>query len=250
MLKKLLLAAGLAFAALPAAALDLTAMTEAERDGFRAEVRAYLLDNPEVLMEAIAVLEDRQAQEQAQGDQQIVADNADALFASPGDWVGGNPDGDITIVEFMDYRCGFCKRAYPEVKELVESDGNIRLIVKEFPILGPQSELAARFAISTLLDQGDATYDVVHDALMTLRGEITPQALTRIAQEAGFDPAAALDKMNSIEVNEIIDTNRALARTMQITGTPSFVMAGEMVRGYVPLDQMRLIVEAARDERG
>lgn len=250
MFKSLKIAALVSAMALPAAALDLTDMTQAERESFREEVRAYLLDNPEVLMEAIAVLEQRQADAQAQGDAQVVENNADALFDSPGDWVGGNPDGDITIVEFMDYRCGFCKRAFPEVMELVETDGNIRLIVKEFPILGPQSELAARFAIATLQEMGDETYDTVHTALMTLRGEVTPQALGRIAEDAGFDPEPVLAAMNSAAVDEIIATNRDLARAMNITGTPSFVMAGEMVRGYVPLDQMRLIVEAAREEQG
>ena len=250
MFKTLTLAAGLALAALPAAALDLGAMTDAERADFRAEVRAYLLDNPEVLMEAIAVLEQRQAAEQALGDRQLVADNAQALFESPGDWIGGNPDGDVTIVEFMDYRCGFCKRAYPEVNDLIAIDGNIRLIVKEFPILGPQSELAARFAIATKLERGDEVYEVVHDALMTLRGDITPEALGRVAEEAGFDPAETLARMNSAEVDEIIASNRALARALQITGTPSFVMGDEMVRGYVPLDQMLEIVEAVRDARG
>ena len=249
MLTRLTLAAGIALAtALPLAAQDLTALSDEERTAFRAEVRAYLLENPEVLMEAIAVLEQRQAEAQAEGDVLLVSQNAAELFESPDDWVGGNPDGDITIVEFLDYRCGYCKRAHPEVKELLESDGNIRLIVKELPILGPQSDLASRFALAAKLVAGDAAYASVNDALMGLRGEISPASLDRLAADLGLDGAAILAQTTSDDVERVLQRNRALARAMDISGTPSFVMAGDMVRGYVPLEQMRLIVEEARSD--
>ncbi|MEN8840679.1 MAG: thioredoxin domain-containing protein, partial [Octadecabacter sp.] len=130
-------------------------MTEAERTEFRAEVRAYLLENPEVLMEAIAVLETRQAQAEVLRDDQLVAMNMNALLDDGFSYVGGNPDGDITIIEFTDYRCGFCRRAHPEVAELLESDGNIRMITKEFPILGEQSVVASQFAVATKIVAGD-----------------------------------------------------------------------------------------------
>ena len=105
-------------------------MTDAERAYFRAEVRAYLLENPEVLMEAIAVLEEKRNSDAAATDAVLLETNADEIFNDPASWVGGNPDGDITVVEFMDYRCGYCKKAFDEVKELIASDGNIRFIVK------------------------------------------------------------------------------------------------------------------------
>ena len=103
-------------------------MTDAEREVFGAAVLAYLLENPQVIMDAVQVLEDRQNEEQAQNDLSLVADTADALFNDGYSWVGGNPNGNVTIVEFFDYRCGFCRRVHPEVKELLESDGNIRYI--------------------------------------------------------------------------------------------------------------------------
>ena len=140
------LAAGLA---LPAAAMDLKALTDEERALFRAEVRAYLMDNPQVIMEAVELLQAREAEQQAQADLNLVADNADALFNDGYSWVGGNPEGDITLVEFLDYRCGYCKRAHGEVAKLLESDGNIRLIVNELPILGEQAVIASRFAVAT-----------------------------------------------------------------------------------------------------
>lgn len=250
MFKSLKIAAMVSALALPAAALDLTALTDEERANFREEVRAYLLENPEVIMEAVDILREREAAAAAAAAEEQVASAQAAIYDSPGDWVGGNPDGDITIVEFMDYRCGFCKRSFPVVRDLVETDGNIRLIVKEFPILGPQSELASRFAIATLQEMGAETYEEVHTALMTLRGEITPQTLGRIADEAGFDPAKVLDAMNTVAVDEVIDTNRALASDLQITGTPTFIMADELVRGAVPREEMEMIIDAARADRG
>lgn len=249
MKRPLLSAAALALsAALPAQALDITAMSEAERDAFRAEIRDYLMDNPEVIFEAVAVLEERQADAQAQDDVELVADNADALFHDEASWVGGNAQGDVTVVEFLDYRCGYCRKAFDEVNELLEEDGNIRFIVKEFPILGEQSMLAARFAIATLQVAGDAAYESVHDALMSFTGEINETALTRLAGTLEIDAQPILDHMDSDAVSQVIAANHALGQRMGINGTPSFVMGDQMVRGYVPLEGMRQIVEEVRAE--
>jgi len=238
--------AAVAALALPAQAFDLQNMSAAERDAFRAEIRTYLLENPEVIMEAVAVLEQRQAEEQARGDSDMIKANAGALFDDGHSWVGGNPDGDITLVEFMDYRCGYCKRAFPEVESLIEADGNIRIIIKEFPILGEQSVLASRFAIATLQVAGDEGYKQVHDALMTFRGEISQPALERLAEGFGLDAEAITARMDSDAVTEVINENRALGQRLNITGTPSFVMEDQMLRGYVPLDAMQQIADDIR----
>jgi protein-disulfide isomerase len=244
--RRLVLAAGFAATALPAAALDLSAMTDEERAAFRAEIRAYLLDNPEVLQEAIAVLDQREQQAQLDADRTLVAQNLDAIQNDGHSWVGGNPDGDITVVEFMDYRCGYCRRANPEVEELVSGDGNIRFILKEFPILGPQSELASRFAIAVRQLHGDDAYKDVHDALMVLEADIDETSLSRLAEALALDPAPILDQLDSPEVTAVIDANHALAQSLGISGTPTFVMGDEMVRGYVPLQTMQAIVEQER----
>ena len=161
-----------AFAPTPSAALDLDAMTDGERAAFRAEVRAYLLDNPEVLMEAIRVLETRDQQAQVAADVALAQANADALFNDGYSYVGGNPDGDITLVEFMDYRCGYCRQAFAEVEQLLELDGNIRFIVKEFPILGEQSMLAAQFAIATQQVAGDDAYKLQISSIKSMLGHM------------------------------------------------------------------------------
>ncbi len=245
---RLLAVALAALTATPLAALDIAGMTDEERLLFRSEVRNYLMDNPEVLIEAINVLERRQADAQAAGDVSLIQTNADAIFSDGHSIVGGNPDGDITIVEFMDYRCGYCRKAHPEVTELLETDGNIRFVVKEFPILGEQSVLASRFAIAVAAVEGDEAYWDVHDELMTLRGEVSEQGLSDMSEEKGWDTRSIFTEMNSPKTEQIIAENRALAQRLQINGTPSFVFQDEMVRGYVPLDGMQEIVAKVRGD--
>ena len=238
---------GLCFAlAQPATALDLASLTEAERTLLQAEIRAYLLENPEVIMEAVAVLEQREALTQAQADTNLVTANADALFNDPSSWVGGNPEGNLTLVEFMDYRCSYCRRAHEDVKALLASDGNIRFIVKEFPILGEDSVLASRFAIATLQVAGDAAYHSVHEALMTYTGGMNEAGFTRLADTLGLDATAIVAEMDSDAVTQVIAANHALGQRMQISGTPSFVMGDQMLRGYLPQEAMQQIADEIR----
>jgi protein-disulfide isomerase len=244
---RLFLAALISFAlTAPAGAEGLTDMTEAEKAAFGVAVRAYLLENPEVLSEAFAVLQDRQAGSAAALDDQLVATNAAKIFDDGVSWVGGNPDGDITIVEFMDYRCSYCKKAFTEIEELVASDGNIRFVLKEFPILGEDSVAASRFAVAVHQLHGDDLYKSAHDALMELRGAPDETTLARLATSLGLDPAQISARMNSDEVTLVLAANHALAEQMAISGTPTFVVQGQMLRGYLPLETMRQIVA---DER-
>lgn len=221
-------------------------MTDAEREAFRAEVRAYLLENPEVLVEAMDVLQAQEEQAATNRDLEMLAANKDAIFNDPASWVGGNPEGDITLVEFVDYRCGYCKKAHDEVAELVASDGNIRFVLKEFPILGEDSLKASQFAISVLQLHGPDAYKSVHDALIALRGNPDEATLSSMAADLGLDPAPILARMSTPEVMTVIEANHALASTMEIQGTPTFVIDNTMVRGYVPLDGMRQIVAGQR----
>lgn len=234
--------------AIPAGATDLSSLTDAERQAFRDEVRAYLLDNPEVLMEAIGVLEKRQAEAQVGNDQALIQANADALFDDGYSFVGGNPEGDVTVVEFLDYQCGYCKKAHPEVTQLIEGDGNIRYIVKEFPILGDASVLASRFAISVKQVAGDDAYEKIHNELMTFRGQISTASLENLAASQNLDAAAIMAAMGSDAVSDIIAKNHALAQRMQVNGTPGFVIGDQMLRGYVPLDGMQQVVAQVRGE--
>lgn len=244
----LALCLGLGLAA-PADALDVsTPLTPADKAAIDAEVRDYLVSHPEVLMEALQALDARQQAAQAQSDADLVKANAAALTQDPASWVGGNPNGNVTLVEFMDYRCPYCRKAYDEVSNLVKADGNIRFVVKEFPILGPQSELSARFAIAVLQADGPAAYAKAHDALMTFRGEVSQQSLTELAGKLGLDAKDLQARMGSDAVSQVIAANRALADKLAIQGTPTFVVADQMVRGYLPEAGMKEIVDKARAE--
>ncbi|WP_282093324.1 DsbA family protein [Epibacterium ulvae] len=233
-----------------AQALDLNSMTEAERSAFGEEVRSYLLQNPEVILEAIDLLEQQQQVAEVQRDNQLVQENLAELVDDGYSWVGGNPDGDITLVEFTDYRCPYCRRAMPEVAKLLAQDGNIRFVIKEFPILGEASLISSRFAVAVKQLEGPEAYKEVHDALFELPGEPNDVTLGRLAEGFGLDAEAILARMNEEVVTDELRRTRALAQRMAISGTPSFVLGDELLRGFLPADQMQLMAIAQRDQRG
>lgn len=245
-MRLLIPAAMTALLSLPALAFDPADMTPAERTAFDAAVRAYILSDPQIVAEAMQLLETQEQVVSFEADKALIQANSAALFNDPASWVGGNPDGDITLIKFSDYLCGYCRKANAEVDELVQSDGNIRYILKEFPILGEESTLSGQFAVAALQLGGEDIYDKAHDALITFRGEVNRNTLRDLAVEIGLDPDAMLARMATPEVAAVIDANHALGSAMQISGTPTFVIGGQMVRGYVPLDVMRQIVAEER----
>lgn len=230
----------------PAQAFDIGAMSDAERTAFRAEIRAFLLDNPEVLIEAFDILDQNQALATAQAEAEIITANADALFASPYDYIGGNPEGDVTLVEFLDYRCGYCKRAFPEIEAMLEADGNIRFVVKEFPILGDASLLASRYAIAAKIGLGDEAYRALHDAMLQMRGEISEASLQATAEDLALDHAAIVAEINNPQIDATIATNYELARALNISGTPTFVLEGGLLRGALPRAQIEAAIAQER----
>ncbi len=229
-----------------ASAQSFTDMSDAETEAFGAAVRAYLLDNPEVIMEAVAVLEQRQQQNAATSDQDLVAQYYEQIFNDGYSHVSGNPDGAIEIVEFSDYKCGYCKRAYPELLVLIQNNPDIRFVLKEYPILGAESVLASRAAIAVLINEGDEAYERFHNALMLENGPLTDLSLPMIAETLDIDSAKMVETMNTALVTQILQSNRSLGQQMQISGTPTFVVGNQMLRGYVPLAQMQQIVDDVR----
>jgi protein-disulfide isomerase len=197
-------------------------------------------------MQAVEILQNREQQAQVQADVDLVTQHADAIFNDGYSWVGGNPDGDIVLVEFLDYRCGYCKKAHSEVAQLLESDGNIKWIVKELPILGDASVLASRFAVAVKQVAGGDSYHTVADALMSFQGDITLPSLRRLGSTFGLDMDAIEARMNAPEVTAEIEQTRALAELLKISGTPTFVMKDELLRGYLPLDQMQAMIAEKR----
>lgn len=233
----------------PAQAGSFGELTEDERTEFRNEVRAYLLDNPEVLMEAIAILEQRQQDSQATSDQALISAYFDEIFNDGYSYIGGNPDGDITLVEFLDYRCTYCRKAHEDVRELVKSDGNIRLVIKEFPILGEQSDISSKLAIATLHKSGPEAYAKLHEFLITFKGNLNDNNMAAVLQNIGLEPDPIIAYMNDAAVKGQIGAIHALATRLQITGTPTFVMGDNLIRGYVPLANMRELVKVVRSAK-
>jgi protein-disulfide isomerase len=243
-----LMALGLLIAPMPATAQadQSSPFSDSERTALHAEIRAYLLAHPEVLMEMMQLLEEQQKTATVEADRRMVSENAGDIFDDGFSYVGGNPDGAVTVVEFLDYQCGFCRRAHPELAQLLSDDGDIRWIVKEMPILGPGSELAARAAVATLITEGPDRYLALHNRLMELKGEVTDTILDHALAEVGLDPAAIRASMNDPEVDRRLGATRALAEKLAIAGTPTFVLDDRMLRGYLPREQMQQVVNEAR----
>jgi protein-disulfide isomerase len=229
-----------------AAATDLENLSDGERAALRAEIRSYLLDNPEIIVEVIGLLEQRRAEAEAQAALTLVPDNAEAIFNDGFSYVGNNPDGDVTMVEFLDYRCPFCKKAHKEVQALLKADPGLRYIVKEYPILGPDSILATRAAISVLMSQGNEAYKGFNDAVMRFNGPINMVTLGRIARKLDIDEAKMVELMDTKEVTDRIAMTMALASRLNIGGTPSFVIGNEIYAGYMTFDQMQEAVNSVR----
>jgi protein-disulfide isomerase len=246
-MSRLGLAAFLLALALPAQAQDATPspVPGLDREALRAEIRAYILENPEVIYEAIQRLEEKRRLAEAAAEAEAVRANAEELRNDGYSHVWGNPEGSVTIVEFADYRCGYCKKAHPDLHTLLRTDKDIRYIRKEFPILGPDSELAARAAVAALM-QDPAKYEDFSDKLMTFGGPVTDAVIDRLAERAGIDVARMREDMKSPEIDRQFERTRALAARLNVGGTPTFVFGDKIVRGAVPYDEMVRVVELVR----
>ena len=228
-------------------ALDLSKMSAAERALLQEEIRLYLLENPEIIMEAVEVLRKKEQQAAIQSDFELVKKNTKAIFEDGFSFIGGNPNGDITLVEFVDYRCGYCKKAHNEVEKLLSTDGNIRFMIKEFPILGEDSLVLSKFALAVKIVHGDEMYKLVHDILIKMKSPPSEKAFDQIISNLNLDAKLVESAMESNEVNGMIAYTRTLAERLKISGTPTFVMNDELIRGYVPFDALINIVENKRD---
>jgi protein-disulfide isomerase len=221
------------------------------RGVFSAEQRAAIVEilrealrtDPSILADAIAAMQAAgQALEQARLREAIAA-NAEALYRDPGDPALGPARAAVTLVEFTDYRCPYCRRMHPVIAELLRREPGLRVVVKEIPILGPASVTAARAGLAAHAPGGFPRF---HDALMRLRGEPDEAALLQLAAETGLDPARLLRDMNSETVTRRLNANLELAQTLGIQGTPAYVVGETLLPGAVPIERLREAVAAAR----
>lgn len=232
----------------PALALDLNAMSAQEKEQFGQQVREYLLQNPDVIMEVFTILEQRQQLTEMEEETLLITANLQEIQNDGYSWVGGNPDGDITLVEFMDYKCAYCRKAHKEVTDLVKTDGNIRLVVKEYPILGEDSFNLSRAAVATLQSLGPDAYKKIYNQFIEHNGPVNDQVIAFIAEKVGLDGQIIVAQMAQPSVTDQIGKTRALGEILNVSGTPTFIFNDQIVRGYIPGDIMKNIIAELRNQ--
>jgi protein-disulfide isomerase len=245
----------LAAAAALALSLPFTLPSRASADDFstsqRSEIekiiREYLVSHPEVLQDAMAELEKRQQAAEAEKAKTTIKDNSKEIFNSTRQVTVGNPQGDVTLVEFFDYNCGYCRRALSDLMTIMKDDGKLRVVLKEFPVLGPGSVEAAQVAIAVRMqDPTGKKYLEFHQKLLGGRGQADRAHALAVAKDVGLDMTRLEKDMASDEVKKTIDENLKLAETLGMNGTPSYVVGSEVVVGAVGLESLEQKVNTAR----
>jgi protein-disulfide isomerase len=219
--------------------------TPEQREAIGAIIREYLLTNPELLEEVVAELERRRNAETAAQQAEALVAQRDTLLNSDKQVILGNPEGDVTLVEFFDYNCGYCRAAHGDLMRLIEEDGNLRVVLKEYPVLGQGSVEAAQVAIA-LNEVAPDRYLEFHDTMFTEPGQATGNRALAVADEMGIDPLAIRAAMESPNVEETIQEVYSLAEALSITGTPTYVVGNEVVVGAVGYDSLVNKIEQVR----
>lgn len=206
-------------------------------------VKEYLLANPEILVEMMGELKKRQESVAQDSARKAIAERRKEILNDPATPVGGNAKGTVTVVEFFDYHCAYCKQVQGPMQTLIKEDGNIRIVYKELPILRDESRLAAQAALASNI-QGK--YEAYHNALMSARGVLTKERILQIAKETGLDVAKLEKDMMTPDISAAIDRNLELARVLDVSGTPAFVIGDQIVPGAIGIDEFRKIIANAR----
>lgn len=225
------------------------ALSPAQKKQVEEIIRQYLLQNPEIMVEAINNLRTREETEETKSVQDIIAKRRADIERDPASPVAGNAKGDVTLVEFFDYRCGFCKRVHETVQTLIKRDGNIRFVYKEFPVLGPESLFAARAALAVFKLAPDK-YQFFHDRVMMLPARaIGEESVMAQVREIGLDPKAVRQRMEDPGILKEIERTQELAEALRIRGTPSFVVGDMLIPGATDEETLKQAVAAARAKK-
>ena len=207
-------------------------------------IESYLLGDPKILQRMSVALDTTlRSEEQAKATTAIAA-MQDKIFNDPNQVVVGNPQGDVTLVEFFDYNCGYCRAALPDLATLIAEDSNLRVVLKEFPILSNESIDAARVAV--LVGDADVDYWSFHEALFTARGQVDKQVALDAAADLGLSPVSLELDMGTEKVAQTIQTSYDIARNLNITGTPTFIIGNEIIPGAIGLDELRIRIANMR----
>lgn len=221
------------------------AETITERAAVEAIVREYILAHPDVILESVRAYEAARRAEEEKGAVAALAASRQEIERDPTSPVAGNPDGAVTVVEFFDYQCGYCKRVLPVVQELLKTDQKVRYVFKEFPILGPESVIAAKAALAVWTVAKDK-YLPFHAALMQLRGGLNEDKIMAAAKDVGLDVDRLRAAMADPAIVQALNRNLELGRKINVNGTPAFIIGGRVIPGAIDLETMRKEIAAAR----
>ncbi len=223
---------------------DILASTTSGNDAdFDRRVRDYLLKNPDVLVEAMQALEARTARNETNDLAIVLRDRTEEINNDSASPAGGNTEGDVSLVEFFDYNCPYCRRMGPILERMVENDPNLRIVYKEWPILGSGSTFAAKAALAA---HKQGKYVAFHQALMAGPGQANESRVLEVAEELGLDVKRLRRDMDGDDIAGAIDRNMALARALRITGTPAFIVGSEIIPGAVDMATLESSVASAR----
>ena len=206
-------------------------------------IHDYLVTHPEVLVEAMQALERKQNVERDTAVQKAIQEHRKELTSDPDSPISGNPNGDVTVVEFSDYQCPYCKRSFPAVKSVVAADGKVKLVHKDLPILGEASRIAA---LAALASRNQNKHQAFHDALMSFNGKLDLDRILDIASSVGIDVARLQKDMEDPKLDAILKRNQALAQALDVRGTPAFVIGDQFVPGAVDADTLKQLIAEAR----
>ncbi len=207
-----------------------------------AAIERYIRAHPEVIEQSLQAMEAKREAEQKERQKSTLKTKQDELLHDPMSPVSGNPKGEITLVEFYDYRCGFCKKAASAVTELQKVDPRVRVVYKDFPILGEPSELAAKAALAS---QAQGKHQAFHEALLESHADMTKESILNIAAKVGLDVKRLEADMANPKWKAVIAKNRALARELGISGTPGFIVGNELVPGWLDLNGLKELIARA-----
>lgn len=219
------------------------ALTPAQKTAVEKVIHDYLMAHPELMIDVLHEAEAKLKAAKADDAKQAIAAKRQELLHDASTPVGGNPNGDVTIVEFFDYRCPYCKQMEPSLEALIRQDPKLRIVYKEFPVLGPASVYATRMALAA---RKQGKYAAFHTAMMATKGEIDDGVVLKVAKSVGIDIDAAKAAMNAPEIDELIKRNYALADALDIQGTPAFIIGDTLVPGATDIDRLRQLVADAR----
>lgn len=217
--------------------------TPAQRQAIEKIVHDYFINHPEAMVDALQAAENKLKSDAHDNAKSALLAHRSEVFDDPNTPVGGNPTGTVSLVEFFDYRCPYCKEVEPSIEKLVDGDKQLRFVYKEFPVLGPASLTAAKAALAA---RKQGKYAAFHHAMMALKGTIDDASVFKVAESVGLNVAQLTRDMNDPKIARELKANNELARSLHIDGTPGFVIGNTIVPGAVSLDELKKLIADAR----